>query len=1025
MKFLLFCLIVVLLVDVCRSRRTIKDLLARNRKRRAVPGPYVDINVRSEGCDDPGKAPPCGIAYLKVNGRDYSPHGRGHNVVIVDATTGVVDGAASFDTHGDGTAGNRLRDYLNAIHGDKIVLVAIQDAGANHFPEAVDALKRLGATDPILIDFRGSYALVGYARVKKPSWVAQQQARRYQGPSEISLRVPLTPNAFVDVHVRSEGCEDPGKAPGTCGIAYLNVDGRDHSLHHRGHNVVILDGGTAAVLGAVSFDTHGDGTAGDRLRDYLNAQTGDKIVLVGVQDEGRNNMNSAVDALKRVGAVDPVLVDYRGSFALVGHADAANKRPAWIMQQVRNKAQGPSEVSSRIPLSLSRPPSVDIHVRSEGCNDPGKTPNTCGIAYIKVNGKEYSPKGRGHNVVILDDATGAFLGAQRFDTHGDGSAGDKLRDYLNGITGYKIVLVAVQDEGSVRVHPAIDALKRVGAVDPVTLDFRGSFALVGHVGPAHVAKPSWITQERRNSGQGPSEIYITIPLSSNCHGALGLENGAIPDGQLSASTEWDAILSIPQGRLGSPRSWSARTNDVNQWYQVDLGSKYTKLTGVGTQGRGDHPQWVQKYKLQYSNDGVNFQYYWEQGQAAEKEFIANADQHTVVYHGLSPPVMARYIRFRILAWHGHISMRAEVYGCPGCRQALGMENYIIPDGQISASSEWDVNHAAIQGRLHFKAGGGKQGAWSARSNDVNQWLQVDLGDKYTRVTRVATQGRNAADQWVTKYKLQYSDDGATFQDYKEQGQSVAKEFVANADRDTVVYHSLNLPITARYVRFLPLAWHNHISMRAELYICSDCQDAIGMENYAIPDGQISASSQWDANHAAIQGRLHFKAGGGKQGAWSARSNDVNQWLQINLNNYIRVTHVASQGRNAANQWVTKYKLQYSNDGVTFQDYKEQGQSARKEFAANSDRDTVVYHKLYPPLEARYVRFLPLTWHGHISMRVELYGCPAVDPCALNHGCQNGGTCINLDGGYYRCECTSQYTGNYCQTGENVICCHYS
>ena len=27
--------------------------------------------------------------------------------------------------------------------------------------------------------------------------------------------------------------------------------------------------------------------------------------------------------------------------------------------------------------------------------------------------------------------------------------------------------------------------------------------------------------------------------------------------------------------------------------------------------------------------------------------------------------MTRYIRFEILAWHGHISMRAEVYGCPG------------------------------------------------------------------------------------------------------------------------------------------------------------------------------------------------------------------------------------------------------------------------------------------------------------------------------------------------------------------------
>ena len=102
-----------------------------------------------------------------------------------------------------------------------------------------------------------------------------------------------------------------------------------------------------------------------------------------------------------------------------------------------------------------------------------------------------------------------------------------------------------------------------------------------------------------------------------------------------------------------------------------------------------------------------------------------------------------------------------------------------------------------------------------------------------------------------------------------------------------------------------------------------------MENYAIADNQISASSQWDVNHAAIQGRLHFRRSGSKQGSWSSRTNDVNQWLQINLNKYTRVTYIASQGRDAADQWVTKYKLQYSNDGVNFQYYKEQGQSAGK------------------------------------------------------------------------------------------------
>ena len=97
-----------------------------------------------------------------------------------------------------------------------------------------------------------------------------------------------------------------------------------------------------------------------------------------------------------------------------------------------------------------------------------------------------------------------------------------------------------------------------------------------------------------------------------------------------------------------------------------------------------------------------------------------------------------------------------------------------------------------------------------------------------------------------------------------------------------------------------------------------------MESGVITDRQISASSQWDANHAAARGRLHLKEGGGKQGAWSARTNDVYQWLQINLNGYFTLTHVASQGRIRYGQWVTKYKVQYITDGTNFQYYKEQG-----------------------------------------------------------------------------------------------------
>lgn len=48
-----------------------------------------------------------------------------------------------------------------------------------------------------------------------------------------------------------------------------------------------------------------------------------------------------------------------------------------------------------------------------------------------------------------------------------------------------------------------------------------------------------------------------------------------------------------------------------------------------------------------------------------QEFLGNADRNSVVYHALYPAVSARYIRFRPLAWHNHVSMRVEVFGCQG------------------------------------------------------------------------------------------------------------------------------------------------------------------------------------------------------------------------------------------------------------------------------------------------------------------------------------------------------------------------
>ncbi len=100
-----------------------------------------------------------------------------------------------------------------------------------------------------------------------------------------------------------------------------------------------------------------------------------------------------------------------------------------------------------------------------------------------------------------------------------------------------------------------------------------------------------------------------------------------------------------------------------------------------------------------------------------------------------------------------------------------MQSGAISDTQISASSEHSYKHAATRGRLHLQKAGIMKGAWVVATADANQWLQVNLGRQYTKVTRVATQGRSDTPTWVTKYKLQYSYDGVNFQYYREHGQA--------------------------------------------------------------------------------------------------------------------------------------------------------------------------------------------------------------------------------------------------------------
>lgn len=106
----------------------------------------------------------------------------------------------------------------------------------------------------------------------------------------------------------------------------------------------------------------------------------------------------------------------------------------------------------------------------------------------------------------------------------------------------------------------------------------------------------------------------------------------------------------------------------------------------------------------------------------------------------------------------------------------------------------------------------------------------------------------------------------------------------------------------------------------EIDYLSACQtQAIGVASSStIPDSSFSASST-SGSDTPSNGRLNG------QGAWSpSNDNNVNDYLEIDLQNEFLICAVATQGKSTADHWTKKYKLVTSlnnKDRDTYQENK--------------------------------------------------------------------------------------------------------
>ncbi|XP_051004713.1 lactadherin isoform X2 [Acomys russatus] len=326
--------------------------------------------------------------------------------------------------------------------------------------------------------------------------------------------------------------------------------------------------------------------------------------------------------------------------------------------------------------------------------------------------------------------------------------------------------------------------------------------------------------------------YSGTHCEISCSTKLGMEKGAIADSQISASSVYVSFMGMQHwgpelARLHASavvNAWTASNYDSKPWIQVNLLRKM-RVSGVMTQGarRALRMEYLKTFKVAFSLDGRKFVFIQDENGSGDKEFLGNQDNHSVKVNMFNPPVEAQYIRLYPVSCHGLCTLRFELLGCElhGCSEPLGLKNKTIPDRQVTASSSYKTWNLTVFGWYPYFGrldGQGRINAWTAKSNSAKEWLQVDLGTPKT-VSGIITQGARdfGTIQYVASYKMAYSNDGVHWTVYEEQGTS--KVFPGNSDNNSHKKNIFETPFIARYVRVLPVSWHNRITMRLELLGC--------------------------------------------------------------------------------------------------------------------------------------------------------------------------------------------------------------
>ncbi|XP_048577892.1 uncharacterized protein LOC5504709 isoform X2 [Nematostella vectensis] len=437
---------------------------------------------------------------------------------------------------------------------------------------------------------------------------------------------------------------------------------------------------------------------------------------------------------------------------------------------------------------------------------------------------------------------------------------------------------------------------------------------------------------------------------------------------LKASSEQSGKEASNAGLKSMSAAWCARIDDVHPYLEADLRTVYV-ITSILTFGDPVSKVYVASYNLTSSLDNVFWQEYVERdlegiGNALIK-FIKRGSHEGHMAH-LQFPFKARYIRIGLVTSSGRC-IKVQFYGRHECKEDLGMQTSMISDSSVTASSIRNLGYKPSFARIGRHYG---NGAWCAATDAKGEYLQVDLGVLY-RVTGVALQAKlkdtqGFVEAWVKLFKIVHSSDGITWNEHKENGESTAKEFPGPSSKYDTSKVNFTPAVYTRFIRIVALSWETHVCMRIELYGCRACGDALGLEDFRVPDEAFTSSGVASPYHLPHYGRL------GHQYGYVPINKNFEDYLQVDLGKEKVITGVATSPYRDRLFELTEYALEYSQDGRAWTMHK--NTTGDVILKGHRHRMETVRNDLDQNITARYVRLRPKAWLYDLNIMMELYGC---------------------------------------------------